>query len=383
MPTRETRNSTLGRGSVVGSDTTPKKGLPMIRNKSSTHGSNRVGREIAALNGGIGGNISPPLISCSKCGRDDFKSKAGLTSHLRRKVPCDNGNLSAVSISDPPAKSPPTPPLTTGGGNVVKALVGLLIGLLVGLVIGVFDALLGLAIGLLVGLIVGAFDTLRGCLPFGGSACMAVRAPEVKADNTVSDPREADVEALLKKWNGENPKKLARQILLSISERPTSALVAGVAEKLGEPNFDIIMRRHPTTAAEELVKFICHDAGDDAGDNAGDDPGSPSVSRELFPEKRGGGLVASIFRWRSRRPSMSLKQVVAGLKGLEKAIKGVKDEQKRQGKQISTVKTRLNNHVHASENKFSNLLDLRDIAERQEQQQQLAAKIEMMSPNEI
>ena len=219
---------------------------------------------------------------------------------------------------------------------------------------------------------------------------MTVRSPEVKTGpcNTVSDPREADVEALLKKWNQENPKDLARRILLAMSESPTSALITGVAAKLREPNFDLVIQLGPDVAAKKLVNFICRDIDAGADDDA-DNLVSPSVSRELFPEKRQGGLL-SIFRWRSRRPSMSLKQVVAALKGLEMTMRGFKDEQKRQGKQISTFKSRFNDHVNVSLTKFANLQDRIYITERKEQhqqlaeqQQQLAANIEMMSPNEI
>ena len=396
MPTRETRNSTLGRGSVVRSDTTPKKGIPMIRNKNSTstHGSDHGGRKVAAptadLNGGIaiGGNTSPTLISCSKCGRK-FKSNAGFAAHMRRIVPCDYRDPSPISSPDPPAKSTddarkslPTPALMTGGGNVNKALVGLLAGLLVGLLVGVFDALLGLAIGLLVGFIVGAVDTLGRCLPFGGSAFgMTVRSPEVKTGpcNTVSDPREADVEALLKKWNQENPKDLARHILLAMSESPTSALISGVAAKVREPNFDLVIQLGPDVAAKKLIQFICRDIDDGADDDA-DNFVSPSVSRELFPEKRKGGLL-SIFR--RSRPSMGLEQVVAVLKGLENTVKGVKGEQKRYWKEINTIKKHLNTYVNATSNDIFGLYKLHDVSEHEEQQQQLAAKIEMMSPNEI
>lgn len=364
----------------------------MIRNKNSTstHGSDHGGRKVAAptadLNGGIaiGGNTSPTLISCSKCGRK-FKSNAGFAAHMRRIVPCDYRDPSPISSPDPPAKSTddarkslPTPALMTGGGNVNKALVGLLAGLLV----GVFDALLGLAIGLLVGFIVGAVDTLGRCLPFGGSAFgMTVRSPEVKTGpcNTVSDPREADVEALLKKWNQENPKDLARHILLAMSESPTSALIAGVAAKIREPNFDLVIQLGPDVAAKKLIQFICRDIDDGADDDA-DNFVSPSVSRELFPEKRKGGLL-SIFR--RSRPSMGLEQVVAVLKGLENTVKGVKGEQKRYWKEINTIKKHLNTYVNATSNDIFGLYKLHDVSEHEEQQQQLAAKIEMMSPNEI
>ena len=215
---------------------------------------------------------------------------------------------------------------------------------------------------------------------------MTVRSPEVKTGpcNTVSDPREADVEALLKKWNQENPKDLARRILLAMPESPTSALITGVAAKLREPNFGLVIQLGPDVAAKKLVNFICRDIDDGADDDA-DNLVSPSVSRELFPEKHQGGLL-SIFRWRSRRPSMSLKQVVAALKGLEMTMRGFKDEQKRQGKQISKFKSRLNDHVNVSLTKFANLQSRIYITEGEEQQQQLHqqldANIEMMSPNE-